>query len=70
MLQPHELKEERQRLGAELTLLREAKKLTRQGLASISGLSRNTIYRLETGATACMTDVMFIYKKAIERYDA
>ena len=67
-MSPQQLQEERKIIGAELQKLRIEKKLTRKDLAGLSGLSRNTIYRMETGLTAVTTDCIIIYKHTLQNH--
>lgn len=64
MLSPHQL-EQCARLGAQLARLRIARKVKQTDAALRSGLSRNTVYRLEKGEPGLALGQVLRYLEAI-----
>ncbi len=64
MLSPHQL-EECARLGLQLARLRIARKVKQTDAALRAGLSRNTVYRLETGDPGLALGQVLRYLEAI-----
>ncbi len=63
-LPPHLLMD-RQVIGGRIKALREARGWTQEGLAEHSGLHRNTIVRMETGAQAPSLDAYLLVADAL-----
>lgn len=67
-MHPDQLKAARIEKGNQLKKQREEKKITKTLLAQISGLSRSTIYLIESGNASWSIDTEIIYVTSVSNY--